>query len=93
VTNEFKLTRGETMGQIHQLDFRVTATDQQLADIFDALDDLHSAASEGALYTVTGLSNRELIGWLHELVYTAQETISEIEQRKGSPNPVLRLVK
>ncbi len=81
------------MGQIHQLDFQVTDTDMQLAAIFDTLDDLHSAASEGALHAVTGLSNRELIGWLHELMYTAQETISEIEQRKGSPNPVLRLVK
>ncbi|MCB9454117.1 MAG: hypothetical protein H6672_22010 [Anaerolineaceae bacterium] len=81
------------MGQIHQLDFQVTATDMQLAGIFDTLDDLHSAASDGTLPAITGLSNRELIGWLHELVYTAQETISEIEQHNGSPNPVLRLVK
>lgn len=81
------------MGQIHQLDFRVTASDQQLGEIFDTLDILHNAASEGILYTVTELSNRELIGWLHDLMYTAQETIYEIEQRSGSPNPVLRLVK
>ena len=66
--------------------------DQQLADLYDALDQLHSAASEGQLHTVTTLSRRELIGWLRDVIYTAEETIREIDAHSARPGVVLRLV-
>lgn len=72
--------------------------DHLLADFYDTLDHLHTAASEGALQTVTSLDQRELIAWLKDFVYTAQETIREINKQtkacphKGKNAPVLRIV-
>jgi ferric-dicitrate binding protein FerR (iron transport regulator) len=61
----------------HQL--TVLYNDQQLAELFEALDQLHSAASEGRLSAETTLNEREMVAWLQELIYTAQQTIDEIE--------------
>lgn len=55
----------------------------RLAALYDALDELHGAASEGALPTTTTLSNAELMGWLREIVYTAQETMAEMDKRSA----------
>ena len=71
-------------------------TDAGLEAVFEVFDDLHDAASEGQLQELTPLDNRELLGWLRELVFTAQETISEIENRTARTarqEPILRLVK
>ncbi len=69
-------------------------TDAGLAAVYEAFDDLHSAASEGVHHKLTPLGNRELVGWLQELVYTAQETIAEIERANGSNGqPTLTLIK
>jgi hypothetical protein len=69
-------------------------TDNGLAMVHEALDDLHNAASEGEIELVTTLDNRELVNWLRELVFTAQETIVEIEKRSAyRQEPYLRLVK
>ncbi|MBL8119169.1 MAG: hypothetical protein J0L63_12390 [Anaerolineae bacterium] len=71
-------------------------TDAGLEAVFEVFDNLHDAASEGQLQEVTALDNRELVGWLRELVFTAQETISEIEKcnaRAARSEPILRIVK
>ncbi len=78
------------MGQTHQINHDYNLSDARLAALFEVFDDLHTAASEGQLAAMTTLNNRELVGWLQELVYTAQETITEIE--KTSVYPVIRLV-
>ena len=51
--------------------------------LFQVMDQLHDAASAGILPDVTDLDPAEVIGWLRDLVYTANETIREIE----SPTP------
>jgi len=73
---------------------QVLHTDVMFAEMFEMLDELHTAASEGELHTMTSLNRRELVGWLRDLVYTAQETIAEIEQAGAHPMPesFLRLV-
>lgn len=81
------------MGHAHKLNLQIPLSDMGLDAVFQAIDDLHSAASTGQLHKVTALNNRELLGWLNELVYTAQETIAEIEKSSTHPEPVLRLVK
>lgn len=82
------------MGQIHQPDFEIIYNDARLAGLSQYLDELHSAASEGQLQAVTPLSDAELVGWLQEMIYTATETIQEIEQRPAqNAVPHLRLVK
>lgn len=82
------------MAQIHQPNFQIIYNDMRLAGLFQSLDELHNAASEGSLQSITPLSNAELLGWLQELIYTAEETITEIRQNEtNSATPHLRLVK
>ena len=84
------------MLQAHYSNRDFLLTDAGLEAVFEVFDDLHDAASEGHLQELTALDNRELLGWLRELVFTAQETISEIENRTARTarqEPILRLVK
>jgi len=81
------------MGQTHQTNHDIRLSDARMAAVFEVFDDLHTAASEGQLEALTSLNNRELVGWLRELMFTAQETISEIEQGRLLREPVIRLVK
>jgi len=67
------------MTQIQQPTLQLLYNEARLATLLQTLDELHSAASEERLNTMTTLNKIELLGWLHEFVYTAQETISEIE--------------
>ena len=80
------------MTQILQPNFQLLYNEARLATLYQALDELHSAASEGRLNTVTPLNKIELLGWLHEFVYTAQETIAEIEGSACSDKPGVSLV-
>lgn len=57
--------------------------DARLADLFQALDTLHTAASEGRLNEISTLSTQELMGWLQEIAYTARETIGELQEDAG----------
>ncbi len=79
------------MIRIYQHATPVTTIDVRLRDLMDALDELHTAASDGTLDQTTPLNEAELLGWLREVVYTAQETINEIEQRSHCA-PILRLL-
>ena len=84
------------MLQAHYSNRDFLLTDAGLAAVYEVFDDLHEAASEDQLQELTALDKRELLGWLRELVFTAQETISEIENRNARvarQEPVLRLVK
>lgn len=80
------------MATITQLNIQHYYNDVRLDSLGALLDELHSAASEGQLPTVTPLSNTELVSWLRELIYTAEETIVEIEEHQTEP-PGLVLVK
>ena len=82
------------MEHMHQHDLQVLRYDGRLAALFQMLEDLHTAASDGSLQGVTPLTDAELLEWLHECIYTAQETITEIEKaRTRGVAPHLRLVK
>ncbi len=84
------------MLQAHYSNRDFLLTDAGLAAVYEVFDDLHDAASEDQLQELTALDKRELLGWLRELVFTAQETITEIENRSARAarqEPVLRLVK
>lgn len=81
------------MGQTHQHTVQLFYADPRLAAAFELLDDLHTAASEGELDRFTPMSTNEVVGWLQEFVYTAQEALIEIEKRSVPAAPHLRLVK
>jgi hypothetical protein len=74
-----------------QRNLQILYTEARLDAVQTALDELHTAASEGNLHTVSTLSRAELVDWLREFIYTAQETLSEIESQPGEP-AYLRLV-
>ena len=80
------------MAKILHPNIQLLYTEARLAALYQALDELHTAASEDRLNAQTTVSKVELVGWLHELVYTAQETIAEIEGRGGTERPALSLV-
>lgn len=78
------------MAQTHQSQLQLLYNDARLSTLFQALDELHTAASDGDVHVLTTLTRDEMVGWLRDLVYTAEETIAEIE--KGTPkNPATRL--
>jgi hypothetical protein len=80
------------MGPTTQFDFQLLYNDARLFTLVESLDELHNAASEGALDAVTPLSSAELRGWLLEVVYIAQQTIDEIEGHSAD-QPGLTLVR
>lgn len=65
---------------------------ERLSDMLDLLDDLHSAASEDSDHEFSGMTRQELLGFLREVIYTAQETMSEIQRQRRAQKPILRLV-
>jgi hypothetical protein len=80
------------MGPTLQLNLQLLYNDARLGSLLDALDELHSAASEGRLSEITTITDAELVGWLYELIYTAQETMMEIEAHHEQCEPELRLI-
>ncbi len=75
------------MTQRQQTDIRILQalfTDARFESIFNAMDRLHDAASSGKLGEVTNLSADEVIGWLQDIAYTANETIRELKDPDGT---------
>ncbi len=54
-------------------------SDAGLERIFQMLDLLHDFASERRLVEATPLRASEMIGWLEDIIFTAEETIREID--------------
>jgi hypothetical protein len=67
-----------------------------LEDVLDFIDQLHSAASEGETQALNSMSEAEVMNYLREIIYTAQETLAEIEasraHRTGKQQPVLHIL-
>lgn len=81
------------MGPTLQPNLQLLYNDARLSDLLQALDELHSAASDGNVRAVTPLSNAELVSYLYEIIYTARETMSEIESKNAEPVVGLSLVR
>jgi len=69
-----------------------------LDDVLETIDLLHSAISEGSTPEIADLNEQDLVSTLRELIYTAQETVEEIETRRADrrrssqQQPILRIV-
>ena len=81
------------MGPTLQPNLQLLYNTSRLSDLLEALDEMHSAASDGNVRAVTTLSNAELMSWLYEIIYTAQETMHEIESKNAEPAAGLTLVR
>ena len=80
------------MVQITIAELKTTYSEKQLFDLLDALDQLHSAVSEGQTAQTTLLNKRELLAYLRDVIYTAQETITELDKEVCYRQTSLRLV-
>lgn len=63
-----------------------------LYDVLDLLDELHSAASDGDAEQATSMEPDELVNLLRDMIYTAQQTIDEVESRRVVRKPILHLL-
>jgi len=76
-------------------------TPARLGDILDALDDLHTAVSDGTLTQTASIARSDLREWLQEIVYLATQTLNELDSgcdmtavdRTEVNAPALRLVR
>lgn len=55
--------------------------DEWFEAVFMALDHLHDAVSLNTPDTLTPSTPVDMVGWLQDIVYTAQEAIAEIQAR------------
>lgn len=62
-----------------------------LAELAEQLDQLHSAVSEGQFQRLTFKARCEALDWLQEIIYTAQETIHELD-KPGSRTPARKII-
>jgi len=81
------------MGPTLQPNLQLLYNTSRLSDLLVALDELHSAASDGNIRAVTPLNNAELTSWLYEVIYTARETMNEIESENAEAAVGLALVR
>ncbi len=49
--------------------------------LFQALDHLHNRVSDAGTAAVSPLTPDDLVGWLEDIIYTAQETSVEIRAK------------
>lgn len=64
-------------------------THTRLGVVIDLLDELHSLASEDSLTALGHIGKDEIINWLRDVIYIAEETIAEIQtqERRLSQKP------
>lgn len=55
---------------------------ERMNEVLELLDELHSAASDNEAEAYSGMTRQELLGFLREVSYTAQEAIKEVQQRR-----------
>lgn len=68
-----------------------THNNERLNDLLETLDDLHSATSDGDAHAFSGMTHTELMSYLREVIYTAQETMREAQQQRKKHTPIVRL--
>lgn len=61
---------------------RFDYSEDGMHQLFVQLDRLHDLASEGRLAEVSELTADEMRSWLEDIIYTARETIREIERHE-----------
>lgn len=53
-------------------------TECHLETVMATLDRLHDATTTDTLAAVSNLSAEDVVGWLEDIIYTAQETLKEM---------------
>jgi hypothetical protein len=92
-SNGNSYSEGATMGLNTNMTRQNLFNDARLAWLMDSIDELHTAIADGELANVTTLSEAEVVGILHELIYTAHEALDEIEAQRMAQAPRLKLIR
>ncbi len=66
-------------------------SEDAFAALFARFDRLHDLASAGQLAGTTPLRPSEVIGWLEDIIFTAEETIREIDSHSDRVHPFARV--
>lgn len=61
--------------------FQSKIGDVHLETVLTTLDRLHDASAQGTVEAETNLESKQLIGWLEDIIFTAQETLKELQDR------------
>jgi hypothetical protein len=56
--------------------------------VFAALDRLHDEVSAGDLRAISSMPAAAIVGWLEDVIYTAQETIVELRTTQAEIDDV-----
>lgn len=78
------------MIEMHTLRKLVTEqffTEAHFEAMLQLVDRLHDAAAVGKLETATPLDARTVIGWLDDIIFTAEETIRELQAMSSQQEP------
>lgn len=80
--------------QTAQTSIQLLPRGSRLDLVYETIDELHTAICEGQLEKPPEFdSPADLMNWLRDVVYTAQETISELEKAQVKARPTLRMVR
>ncbi len=80
------------LNQTPQTQIQLLPRNSRLDVAYETIDELHTAISEGNLDNLDGFANRlELMNWLRDVIYTAQETIDELESNQPEGGNILRV--
>lgn len=81
------------LNNTQQTQLQLLPRDNRLDIAFETIDELHTAISEGNIEAISDIQNRaELVKWLRDVIYTAQETIMELESDHEESDFSLRVV-
>jgi hypothetical protein len=64
--------------------FQAKIGDVHLETVLTTLDRLHDAAAQQAIESETNLETKQLIGWLEDIIFTAQEALKELQDSDAS---------
>lgn len=56
-------------------------TEAHFEALLQMMDRLHDAAAMGELEAVCMMDTREVMGWLDDIIYTAEETVRELREQ------------
>jgi len=80
------------LNQTPQAQIQLLPRNSRLDVAYETIDELHTAISEGNLDNLDGFASRlELMNWLRDVIYTAQETIDELESTQPTTGNILRV--
>lgn len=81
------------LNNTQQTQLQLLPRDNRLDIAFETIDELHTLISEGNIEGFGEIQSRaELVKWLRDVIYTAQETIMELESDQDEHSSDLRVV-